>query len=127
MSILARIAWVAVVLVLIGGAVGLVILTGDRSDASEELQRAIAEEKRLDDEVELQAAQIDEAEQKDTVKENKRELCLREMFEQAREWNQLLEEMPSVFYSTSEVQSYQDRAMALVDEARGAKAVCARI
>lgn len=127
MSIPARIAWVAVVLVLIGGAVGLVVLTGDRSDAGEELQRAVAEGERLQDEAYLQDAEIDEAEEKETIKVHKRELCLAEMFEQVREWNRLLEEMPSVFYSTPEIQGYQDRAMALVDEARGAKGVCARI
>ena len=127
MSIPARVAWAAVLLLMIAGVVGLVMLTGDRLSASEEFQRAIAEEKRLDDEIELQAGQIDEAEQKETVKEEQRTLCLREMLEQTRDWNQLLEEMPTVFYTTPEIQSYQDRAMALVDEARGAKAVCARI
>ncbi len=127
MSIPARIAWTAVILVVIAGAVGLVMLTGDRSEASEERQQAVAEQERLQDEAYLQDAEIDEAEQKETVKVNKREDCLREMFEQVREWNRLLDEMPSVFYSTGEIQSYQDEAMDLVEEARGAKAVCARI
>ena len=127
MSLPARFAWVLVALVLMAGGIAFVSLDGARSGAQEQLARAVAEEARVEGEAERQSERIEDLVLETSGEQREREACLVEMLEQTREWNKLLEDMPTLFYSTSEIQSYADRAMGLVDEARTAELVCSKV
>jgi heme exporter protein D len=123
----ARLVWITVALGLVVGGFVVASVHRERSAVKEELQRARAREDRLkadlvsiDDRIsDLFLASRDLQDIQDT--------CLFELDRQTAAWNELLADIPHIFYSPSDLDPYVRRAQDMVSDAREIAATCAKI
>ena len=125
MTVPARIAWVLLVLVLVGGGVLVATTMSARSDAASELDRVTSTREERSAESARLSERVEDLLVTQTGEESLQATCFVALAQQTREWNRLNGDIPTIFYSASEIDPYIERARDMVDEARKIAADCA--
>ena len=124
MNLTARVLWVALSVAVVAGGVVVGSAFAARSDAEEELMLAEAKRARLQQESDRLDDRMTKLAFEQADRHTFRKDCFLQLLRRIGDWNQLIEDIPTVIYSSSDLEPYSAQARELLLDARQYLSIC---